>query len=200
MFFGLAVGFSTVAMLGLSACATQMSEVRSSLIHSPELRNQRPNDIAVLPIEDRTADKKVSRLLSFMRAEIRRRLPLRRYAPLTSQAVDAAFGEHLPVDGSSIIDAAVLGKLAGKAEEDAVLAIQINRWDESSLRASGVVRFAAEITLLSSSDRRPLWSGGLEGHVKAGGLRPAPLDPRDRAKAAVSEFATQLLDRLPRRR
>ncbi len=114
--------------------------------------------------------------------------------------MDAAFGDSLPVDGSSVVQEAVLKKLAGKAQEDAVLAIQINRWDESSLMASAIVRFSAEVTLLGSKEGRALWSGALQGQVKAGGTRPAPRDPEARANAAAAEFVAQLIQRLPRRR
>ncbi len=187
--------------LGLSACATPVSGVRASLIQSPDLHRLSPSDIAVLPIEDRTSDKKVSRLLPYMREEINRALPQRKYSPVTSRTVDAAFGDFLPVDGSSLIQEAVLKKLAGKAGEDAVLAVQINRWDETSLHASAIVRFSAGVTLLSSKEGLALWSGDLQGQVKAGGRqRPAPRGPKARARAAAKEFVTQLIDRLPRRR
>ena len=185
---------------GVSACAVPTSAVRSALIQSPDLHRLHPADIAVLPIEDRTTNKRVSTLLPYMRAEINRSLPLRRYSPVSTQAVDAAFGDSLPADGSSVVQEAVLKKLAGKAQEDAVLAIQINRWDDSSLFASAIVRFSAEVTLLGSKEGRALWSGGMEGQVKAGGLDPAPRGPEDRARAAVAEFVAQLIQRLPRRR
>jgi hypothetical protein len=186
--------------LGLSACAVPTSSVRSALIQSPDLHRLRPSDIAVLPIEDRTPDKKVSRLLPFMRDEVNRSLPQRRYAPVSVQAVDAAFGASLPAAGSSVVEEGILKKLAGKADEDAVLAIQISRWDDSSLMASGIVRFSAEVTLLGSKEGRALWSGDLQGQVKAGGSHPAPLDPDARARAAAAEFVAQLIQRLPRRR
>ncbi len=194
----LLLGFSFV---GFSACAVQTSSVRGGgLLQSPDLHRLRPADIAVLPIEDRTSNKSVSRLLPFMREEINRSLPRRRYSPVSTQAVDAAFGDSLPVDGSSVVQEAVLKKLVGKAQEDAVLAIQINRWDESSLMASAIVRFSAEVTLLGSKEGRALWSGALQGQVKAGGTRPAPRDPEARANAAAAEFVAQLIQRLPRRR
>ncbi|MHC4077805.1 MAG: hypothetical protein ACYTGW_12480 [Planctomycetota bacterium] len=187
-------------IFGLSACATQSSAVRSAMVQSPDLHRLSPSDIAVLPIEDRTSDKTVSRLLSHMRAQINRALPQRKYSPVSTQAVDAAFGTALPVDGSSIIQEAVLKKLAGKADEDAVLAVQISRWDQSSLMANAIVRFAAEVTLFGSKEGRPLWSGDLQGQLKAGGANPAPRGPKDRARAAADEFVAQLIDRLPRRR
>ena len=197
---GKTAAFPLILFLGLSACATPMSGVRSALIQSPDLHRLSPADIAVLPIEDRTSDKKVSRLLAYMREEINRALPLRKYSPISIRTVDAAFGDSLPVDGSSLIQEAVLKKLCGRADEDAVLAVQINRWDESSLLSSAIVRFAAEVTLLSSKEGLALWSGDLQGQVKAGGQKPAPRGPSARARAAAKEFVAQLIDRLPRRR
>lgn len=186
---------------GLSACAVQTSSVRSALIQSPDLHRLCPSNIAVLPVEDRTPNKSVARLLPYIREEINASLPARKYSPMAVGWVDTAIKGYVPAEGSSVVEEAVLRTLADKlADEDAVLAVQINRWDDSSLMASAIVRFSAEVTLLGSKEGRALWSGDLEGQVKAGGSHPAPRDPDDRARAAAAEFVAQLIQRLPRRR
>jgi len=188
--------------VGLGACALQTSSVRSALIQSPDLHRLHPANIAVLPVEDRTGNKSVAALLPFMRDELNRSLPYRRYSPMAVSWVDSSLRDSAPARGASLVEEAVLKDLAGKVgqDADALLAVRINHWDDSSLLASAIVRFSAEVTLLGTKERKALWSGDLQGQVKAGGATPAPLDPADRARAAAAEFVAQLMQRLPRRR
>lgn len=195
----------SLPLLGtLPGCiTTNEAEVREWLQISPELRATNPADIAVLPVEDATPEGTVGALAGHIREEINRALVQRSYSHLSSTYVDAHMGRRNVVPaagGESIVEPAVLSRLASKADEDAILAVQIARWDQTTLLVDNQVKFLAKVTLFGSKDRKVLWSGGLSGSVEAGGLRAAPRDPEARAKAAASEFVDALIGRLPMRR
>ena len=133
-------------------------------------------------------------------SRINRGLIQRKYSPLTAAVVDASMGKHIPRPPASIIDQRVLKGLAGRCGEDAVLALRISKWDESSLLSHNQVRFTATVTLLGGPEGTVLLAGGLDGAVKAGGLGPAPRQPEERARAAVEEFVRKLMEVLPWRR
>ncbi len=190
---------ASLALCSLLACQTQGTKVRDSLVRSDRLAIENPVDIAVLPIENRTHSPKFERLLETMHLEISHQLVQRRYSPLSQGVVEASARGQLPPSRGSLLDEAVMKDLARGSNADAILALQIRTWDESSLLSRSIVRFVAHVRLLGRESGQTLWAGGLEGQVRAGGLGTAPRDPERRAKAAVAEFALQLCNALPAR-
>ncbi len=187
--------------LALAACETAPPRVFSSLEASTELFAVNPADVAVLPIEDATPDGTAADVRTVMREEIAKALVLRQYTPLAPAKVDEVLSGQTPAPPAvSVVDAAWLRSVQGKFGEDATLGVRVTRWDRSSLMSSGHVRFAAEVTMVSTRAKSPLWSGVLEGEVKAGGSGPAPRDRAGRARSAAVEFAAELVRSLPRRR
>ncbi len=191
---------SVLLLLVAAACQTPAGGVFSSLETSSELLSTNPADIAVLPVEDATADGSARVVTDALREEIARALVQRYYAPLAPAMVDDVLAGELAAPAAvSVLDASWLESVGGRFGEDAVLAVRITRWDASSLMATGVVRFAAELTMKAPAQPEALWSGGVHGEVKAGGSGPAPRDRTGRLRAAATEVAGELIRRLPRR-
>jgi hypothetical protein len=206
---------ASMALFACSACqVTPEARLEHWLEPSTELAVINPNTVAVLGIEDRTEGGTLGELavedpaaggstkdfLSAVRYEIGMALIGRDYAPLAAATVDRLMTPG-PRQGVSVVEAGYLSTVASKANEDAVLAIQITRWGEETLLADNRVNVAATVCMLGSRDRKVLWSGSVSGQVEAGGVfKPAPRVPVARRRAAIREFAQQLLAHLPPRR
>ncbi|MGE3171766.1 MAG: hypothetical protein AB7O97_04015 [Planctomycetota bacterium] len=169
-----------------------------SFVTYPALATHNPADIAVLPIEDGTPDRTAARHLEFMRQVVQRRLPERLYSPLTSTHVDAALMRNGPGPGETTMTPAYLKRVAGKATEDALLAVRVDLWDESRLLSDKRVEFRIEAALMAN-DGELLWSGNLAGTAKAGGLGPAPRDVDAMARSCAELALTDVLNHLSRR-
>jgi len=142
--------------------------------------------------------RRAGRLLTFFRQEVIRQLPGRLFTPINAPAVDAALASVAkPAAGQSIVLPANLQKLAGHAGEDAVFALRVSGWDETSLPVDKTVWFQFEAVMLGS-DGAVLWSGQINGKVKAGGAGPAPRDREGAARSCVELAVREMLNRLPR--
>lgn len=186
----------------LAACInTPASDVQSSLNAAPELYSSHPTNVAILPVEDATPDRRATPHLDQMRSAVARSLVRQLYSPLGPRAVDAPLATEASAQQKpmSVTNAATLQRVAGKFNEDAILGVRVDSWDESSLMADNKVRFSADVALIDSKTKKMLWSGHLNGMVKAGGFGPAPLDRDEKARSAVEEFGWALVQRLPSR-
>lgn len=194
---------ATLSLLGLAACiAPAPPPVEVSLILAAEYRQVNPADVAVLQVEDRTGKALVKPLLGPMREQLRKSLVDRNYSPLGSVFVDGRMRrgiQNASLSNRASIDPEYLTSLAGQAGEDAILAVQVSHWDESSLLVSNQVRFAAKVTLYGSAGKIVLASGDIRGLVIAGGKDAAPRDPAERARSAAREFAKVVISKLPKR-
>ena len=185
----------------LAGCETRPPVLTTpSFQTSPALATRNPADIAVLPIEDGTPDKKVAPLLEYMRRELTRALVGRQYSPLSVDIVDAALSGISRQAGETILTPGYLKRVAGKAQEDGTMAVRIDRWDESTLMSDKRVKFQIQAAL-TAKDGELLWNGTLAGEVKAGGAGTAPLDREGMAKScallAMNELALHLDRRKP---
>lgn len=193
-----------LSLLGLSACVMPgLPPIEDSLVRSAELGKVNPTSIAVLEVEDRTNGEFVKPLLETMRRQLGASLIDRYYSPLTSTYVDSRMQravQNASAGRVSSIETEFLASLAGQANEDAILAVQITHWDQSSLLVSNQVHFVAKVTMFASAKKIVLWSGDMRGVVVAGGAGAAPRDPIARAESAARELVKELLNRLPKRR
>ncbi|MFK7742220.1 MAG: hypothetical protein AB8H80_18040 [Planctomycetota bacterium] len=191
---------SSAGLLGLllvSGCRTvNPVNVDGNFIASPALAERSPGVVSVLPVEDGSGGA-VSRHLTFMRQELRRQLSDRLYAATTEQWVDASLRGSTSLS-ESILTPASLERVAAAGPDDAVFAVRVERWDESTLLANRRVRFRLQAALVAK-DGTQLWSGDLEGTVKAGGAGAAPIGKDAAARSCVELSVRQLLLRLPDR-
>lgn len=192
--------FALVLFALFAACKTPPPLTTTpSFVTYPALSTRNPNDIAVLPIEDGTPNLAATRHLEFMRQVLQRGLPTRLYAPVSSQVVDAALLHSEPGPGETRMTQAYLKRVAGKAAEDAMLAVRLDSWDESRLLSDMRLSFQLQAVLVAN-DGEVLWSGNLGGTVKAGGLGPAPRDRDAMARSCAELALNDLLVHLTRRR
>lgn len=192
---------SLVALLALAAACqtTNPVLVEATFAPTPAFSTHSPADVAVLPVEDGTADGSVQRHLVFLRQEIMRQLPDRRFSPLSANVVDAGLRTAAAAPaGESILAPAVLKGMVGHSSEDAVFALRVDRWDESLLLVDRRVRFQFQAAFVAS-DGQPLWSGTIRGEVKAGGLGAAPRDRDGMARNCGELALREVMQRLPQR-
>ncbi|HEX6813543.1 MAG TPA: hypothetical protein VF384_18130 [Planctomycetota bacterium] len=191
-------GFTIAALLLLAGC--QMAApvvVNSTFAATPAFSARSPTDIAVLPVEDGTADGAARRHLVFLRQEVNRLLVDRRFSPLKTEIVDAGLRD-VGGTGESLLAPATLQRMSGHSAEDAVFALRVDRWDESKLIVDRKVWFQFQAALVGS-DGVPLWSGTITGEVKAGGAGAAPRDRDGMARSCGSLAIQEMMQQLPMR-
>jgi len=195
---GLVSCAAACGLLLLAGCKTPNPvDVDATFVTTSEFTSRSPSILSLLPIEDGTKQGDAARHLTYMRQEINRQLPDRLYAPTRQTWVDASLRGAVPA-GESILTPATLASLAQAGKDDAVLAVRIAEWDESALMSTRKVHFQFEAAMVAS-DGTPLWSGSIQGNVKAGGAGAAPLGRDASARSCVELAVHELLLRLPDR-
>ena len=193
--------FAILGLLAALAGCQTVDPVRvdSTLNATEAFATRSPADVAVLPIEDGTPDGAVNRHLVFLRQEIMRQIVDRRFTPITANVVDAAL-RNVPDAAvkESVLAPSSLRRVAGAAREDAVFAVRVEKWDESTLSVDKRVRFQFQ-AVMAGSDSHLLWSGTIQGEVKAGGVDAAPRDRDAMARSCGALAVREMLQRLPRR-
>ena len=187
-----------LSFLVLAGCRTvDPVKVEGSFVTAPKFATNCPTVVGVLPIEDGSEGGAAARHLTFLRQELNRQLVDRGYSSTTENWVDAALmgvGES----AASVLTPDRLAALAKAGRDDGILAMRIQKWDESSIMADRFTYFEFEAALVAG-DGSQLWSGSLSGRVKAGGIGASPLG-RDACARSCAELAVrQLLLRLPDR-
>jgi hypothetical protein len=186
--------------LALGCVPLPPAAVNSSLQATDGLRAANPSNIAVVPVEDGTRGGNARDVLETFRQEMYAALVQRRYVPLSSRVVDPVVREQAAaVANASLTRPEVLARVAGHLNEDAVLAVRITAWDESRVMANARVRFGVEATMISSSTKAVLWSGGLDGEVKAGREGAAPRYRDERVLDCTKQIARAMISQLPER-
>lgn len=189
----------------LAACQTvEPKTTESTLVATPSLTALRPGDIGVLPVEDGTQDSAFARHLTYARQELQRQLVERLYNPISARELDVALASTTGVveasaGRDSILVPAKLRTLVGHAKEDALVAVRIDRWDETRLLIDRRVRFSLQAAMVAKNGEQ-LWSGTLRGEVKAGGYGAAPRDRDNMARSCISLVVGELYAQLPQRK
>ena len=190
----------SLAVLAFGCVPLPPAAVNSSLQASDGLQAANPSNVAVVPVEDATRGGNAREVLETFRQEVYAALVQRRYTPLSSRVVDPVVREHgAAVANASMTRPEVLARVAGRLNEDAVLAVRITAWDESRVMASARVRFAVEATMISASTKAVLWGGTLDGEVKAGREGAAPRYRDERVIDVTKQIARALISQLPER-
>ena len=189
---------ATALLLG--ACQTPPPiVVTAQFAPSAALATRTIENVAVLPVEDGTSNGGAAKVLTLMRQEVERRLVDRLYSPLATREVDNGLrAAPATASGDSIMVPATLQKLAGHAHEDAVFAMRVDKWDEGVLQVQNKVWFQFQAVMVGS-DGVQLWSGTIQGEVKAGGTNPAPFDRDGKARSCAELAVREMMLQLPRR-
>jgi hypothetical protein len=192
----LAIGLLSIA----AGCQTvePVTVYQSFKTNAGALATQSPSQIAVLPIENGTGDPAIDRHLLFFRQELIRELPLRYYSGVQQTWVDASLRElnRVTPAAASLLDPAWLAKVAAAVPEEAVLAVRLDRWDESLLLVDRRIDFQLQAALVGK-DGTQLWYGTLSGKVKAGGAGAAPRDREYMVRSCIELVVSELFLQLP---
>jgi len=172
--------------------------VYPSFTTSPAFASVSPANVAVLPVENGSGDPTVDRHLLFMRQELMNGMITRLYAAPRQTWVDAALRDlsRSPESASSVLDPGWLKKAAATVPEEAVMAVRVDRWDESQLLINRRVFFQFQAALVDKEGQQ-LWYGTMSGDIKAGGAGAAPRDKEYMARSCIELAIRELLLRLP---
>jgi len=188
----------TLGFLVLAGCRTvDPVRVDATFATTPKFTTNCPTVISVLPVEDGSEGGKAVGLLTFVRQELNRQLVDRGYSSTTESWVDASL-MGVSVSPGSALQLDRLAELAKASRDDAVMAVRIEDWDESSLMDDRFVSFEIEAAMVAS-DGAQLWAGSLKGRVKAGGEGASPLGRNACARSCAELAVRELLLRLPDR-
>lgn len=145
-----------------------------------------PLDIVVLPIQNNTGREGLP--LAELRQAFHAGLVRQKYSPLSLAYVD-----------SRVVEAAYT---PGELQEQAILQIFINNWDDSQWRSMSRLRVQAEVYLLDSRNpdpRQPLWGGKVDRRVDIATAAPGLPNSAAALNHAVEEFTQSVLASLPPR-
>jgi hypothetical protein len=142
-----------------------------------------PTDIAVLPVENATASKKIP--AKELRAALESGLVLRRYSPLATDYVD-----------SKVTEAAFQ---PGSLREDAVLRVSIESWDDRSWITHGAITLRLTARILDSKNGGELWSGRLDRRFDLGKDREHFTTEAPMRKLLCETIVSELFAALPAR-
>ncbi len=150
------------------------------------LTQTNPLDVVVLPIQNNTGREGLP--LAELRSAFHAGLVRQKYSPLALDFVD----EHA-------VEAAYT---PGKLEEQAILQISINGWDDSQWRSMSRLRVQAEIYLLDARNpdpKQPLWGGKVDRRVELAQDSPGLANQAAFMKRAIEKFTEDVLASLPAR-
>jgi hypothetical protein len=142
-------------------------------------------DIAVMPVENLTGEADLP--LEDMRAEFQAGLVRLRYSPLSLAYVDRSLADATYTKGS--------------LREEGIFQVTLHAWDETSLRAHGVVQVDCEARLIDPylpETEAALWHGHLARPIQLGSDRSIHSIARLRKEALVA-MVEELLGAVPPR-
>jgi TolB-like protein len=148
---------------------------------SPELTSKAPMEVAIAPVVN---DSGVKVPEGALRQGFANGLIKRRYSPLALTYVD-----------SRVTDAAYS---PGAANEQAVLQIQIERWDEALWSSRAAISLTLNAKLLDTKTNAELWSGRVDRRFDFSTSEAYATDA-ERVQAACDQIAYEVLARLPQR-
>ena len=150
------------------------------------LSQANPLDVVVLPIQNNTGREGLP--LTELRAAFHAGLVRQKYSPLALEFVDA-----------HAVEAAYT---PGELQEQAILQIFINGWDDSQWRSMSRLRVQAEIYLLDARNpdpKQPLWGGKVDRRVDLAKDSPGIANQATFMKRAIDKFTEDVLASLPPR-
>ena len=179
-----------LALAPLFACNSTRSGVRGfnatrTLPAGGFSMNRAPSDVAVAPIVDRTTARNVP--AAGLREAFCAGLVERLYTPLDVAYVDASWSES---------------GFLGEVPPDALLVVDVLRWDTSRLYSTGTLVAVAELRLFEGgvADGEALWAVQVQRELELGEDGTLPPGARKTIqKKALQVFVGEALEELPKR-
>lgn len=177
-----------VAAVGLGACnATHSVAAAGTEIHvtgESTVSARAPVDVAILPVAN-LANTAVP--VEELRSAFQRGLVTRRYSPLSFEFVD-----------KQIVDASYN---PGAAAEQAVMSIEVQRWDTRLWETHGAVEVTIKVRLLdATAGGAELWTATADRRFDFGSEFDRLPTQTARVLHATQTIAAEMLERLPARR
>ncbi|HUR27190.1 MAG TPA: hypothetical protein VM509_03325 [Planctomycetota bacterium] len=145
-----------------------------------------PLDIVVLPIQNNTGRENLP--LAQLRQEFHKGMVRQKYSPLSLEFVDAR-----------VVEAAYK---PGDLQEQAILQVNINSWDDSQWRSLQRLHIEAEVYLLDSRNpdpRQPLWGGKVDRRIDLAREMTGLPNNTVAMGVALQQFTENVLASLPPR-
>lgn len=145
-----------------------------------------PLDIVVLPIKNTTGREGLP--LAQLRQSFCSGMVRQKYSPLALDFVDAR-----------VVEAAYK---PGDMQEQAILQVSINTWDDSQWHSMSRLHIEAEIYLLDSKNpdpRQPLWGGKVDRRIDLARELPTLPNLNAAMNLAIEQFTSNVLASLPPR-
>lgn len=181
---------AALACLGLATACNQVPHQPGRhverLIDSELLEELNPNDIAVVPVIDAGGNENLP--AAQIREAFYEGLVRRGYSPLSLAYVD---GRAVEASWSP-----------GQFEEEAVMEISVELWDESRWGDRAELRVAADVWILAGNGAHAgeaLWGGRVERQITLKHDRTRIATDHALRQRAIDRFADEVLGALPRR-
>lgn len=137
-------------VIGCQAAPKEMPESRSEGGPSSALFERQPIDIAVLPVY--TGRKFEPSLAKALRGTVKDELLDKRYSPVSFDSIDSKLGDF---PDSRELD---LHTMRGNFDEDALLYVRLDQWDDSMLSKHQFMLVGLTFTLYDSRTGSQLWT------------------------------------------
>lgn len=183
---------AVLALLATTAALSSCGPTRPPRgIDNPDLvtgslTQANPLDIVVMPIQNNTGRANLP--LAELRKEFHAGLIRQRYSPLALEYVDQKTVEASYAPGA--------------LDEQAILQVIINNWDDSQVRTMSRLQIQGEVYLLDPKNpdpRQPLWGGKVDRRVDLTQSATTIANPKAFTDLAVKTFAADVLASLPPR-
>jgi hypothetical protein len=178
------VAFSTVSIFALDACRNVANVPHEGVEYSKstQLKEKPPIEIAVAPIKNGAgANVPVDEL----RAAFQKSLVSRHYSPLALEWID-----------KKVVDATYT---PGAASEQAVLIVEIDRFDTSFWESHNALQVKFHVRLVDVATGSELWSARLERRLDFGREVKHFSSESGRMTWACDHIAERILETLPTR-
>jgi len=179
-----------VPVLGLLCLATscnQMPKRPDEFVNTPKgstLEQKSPIEVAVAPLNDSSGNAELPR--GELRSAFQTALVSRRYSPIALDLVD-----------SKVVNAAYR---PGALEEQAVLLIDVERWDTHLWSTRDVIETTIHARMVDPANPAgELWSGRLEKRFDFAGMREQFTTEGALRRHACQTIAAELLGAMPAR-
>tara|TARA_R110002111_G_scaffold104418_2_gene162000 strand:+ start:272 stop:919 length:648 start_codon:yes stop_codon:yes gene_type:complete len=191
----LAMGALSVALLASCTNLPHIAGDGVTVVESGNLAEMDPNDIVVAPLILGEGVKVSDRMLreAFVNALIERH-----YAPLSLDYVDANMPEPVQA-GPGGVGTQNASYVRGILNEDAVLQVIVNDWDESLWNARKAIRAQIEVRLENSSGGPAFWVATFDDRRDFAAREKHHATMISLRKEAFREIAKEILSQLPRR-